>query len=130
MATTTTTSSSAVATSGTNIVSGRRVKPLKTPPLSVQLLTAGAAACVADIFTFPLDTTKVRLQVSLIKTQSNVKKKFNTWFFDDLLKCPKWTKMLKMEILVGKSYYKGVKRRKFNRLIILWIKYSQLRKLH
>ena len=29
----------------------------------MQLLTAGTAACVADLFTFPLDTAKVRLQV-------------------------------------------------------------------
>ena len=34
------------------------------PSLSLQLLTAGTAACVADLFTFPLDTTKVRLQIS------------------------------------------------------------------
>ena len=33
------------------------------PGLGVQLLTAGTAACVADLFTFPLDTAKVRLQV-------------------------------------------------------------------
>ncbi|KAF4532665.1 hypothetical protein B566_EDAN002900 [Ephemera danica] len=32
-------------------------------PLYVKLLTAGTAACVADIVTFPLDTAKVRLQV-------------------------------------------------------------------
>lgn len=29
----------------------------------VQLLTAGTAACIADLATFPLDTAKVRLQV-------------------------------------------------------------------
>lgn len=38
-------------------------KQVSTPGLSVQLLTAGTAACIADLFTFPLDTTKVRLQV-------------------------------------------------------------------
>ena len=38
---------------------------LNTPGLGVQLLTAGTAACVADIITFPLDTTKVRLQVNM-----------------------------------------------------------------
>ena len=37
----------------------------KTPGLAVQLLTAGSAACVADLITFPLDTAKVRLQVSI-----------------------------------------------------------------
>ena len=35
------------------------------PGIGVELLTAGSAACVADLFTFPLDTAKVRLQVSL-----------------------------------------------------------------
>lgn len=34
-----------------------------TPGLGIQLLTAGTAACIADIFTFPLDTVKVRLQI-------------------------------------------------------------------
>ena len=43
---------------------------MKSPPLSVQLLTAGSAACVADIFTFPLDTAKVRLQVSTAMAQA------------------------------------------------------------
>jgi len=38
-------------------------KQVSTPGLGVQLLTAGTAACIADLFTFPLDTTKVRLQV-------------------------------------------------------------------
>jgi len=38
-------------------------KQVSAPGLSVQLLTAGTAACIADLFTFPLDTTKVRLQV-------------------------------------------------------------------
>lgn len=44
---------------------------MKQPPGSsnlvasfpVQLLTAGTAACIADLATFPLDTAKVRLQV-------------------------------------------------------------------
>lgn len=35
------------------------------PSLKVRLLTAGSAACVADLVTFPLDTAKVRLQVLL-----------------------------------------------------------------
>lgn len=39
----------------------------KVPGLGVQLLTAGTAACIADIFTFPLDTVKVRLQVRQLK---------------------------------------------------------------
>jgi len=34
-----------------------------TPSLGVQLLTAGSAACFADLITFPLDTVKVRQQV-------------------------------------------------------------------
>lgn len=33
------------------------------PSLGLQLVTAGVAACIADLFTFPLDTTKVRLQI-------------------------------------------------------------------
>lgn len=33
---------------------------VKEPSLPVKLLTAGTAACVADLITFPLDTAKVR----------------------------------------------------------------------
>uniref|UniRef100_A0A3Q4ARM9 Dicarboxylate carrier UCP2 n=1 Tax=Mola mola TaxID=94237 RepID=A0A3Q4ARM9_MOLML len=33
------------------------------PPLGVKMASAGAAACVADMVTFPLDTAKVRLQI-------------------------------------------------------------------
>jgi solute carrier family 25 uncoupling protein 8/9 len=33
-------------------------------PLVVKMLTAGTAGCVADFASFPLDTAKVRLQVS------------------------------------------------------------------
>jgi len=36
---------------------------LPAPGLLMQLTTAGVAACIADLVTFPLDTTKVRLQV-------------------------------------------------------------------
>jgi len=36
---------------------------VKEPSLPVKLLTAGTAACVADLITFPLDTAKVRLQI-------------------------------------------------------------------
>ena len=39
------------------------VAPKAAPGLLVQLLTAGCAACVADVLTFPLDTIKVRLQI-------------------------------------------------------------------
>lgn len=39
---------------------------LREPSLPVKLLTAGTAACVADLITFPLDTAKVRLQVNKI----------------------------------------------------------------
>ena len=39
------------------------MNPAPRPRLAVQLVTAGTAACIADIFTFPLDTAKVRLQV-------------------------------------------------------------------
>ena len=34
--------------------------------LGVKLLSAGTAACIADVITFPLDTAKVRLQVCSI----------------------------------------------------------------
>ncbi|XP_077574395.1 mitochondrial brown fat uncoupling protein 1 [Stigmatopora nigra] len=33
------------------------------PPLAVKMASAGAAACIADMVTFPLDTAKVRLQI-------------------------------------------------------------------
>lgn len=32
--------------------------------LGVKLLTAGTAACIADLATFPLDTAKVRMQIA------------------------------------------------------------------
>lgn len=42
------------------------LKPSEVPPpLGVKMASAGAAACIADIVTFPLDTAKVRLQVSV-----------------------------------------------------------------
>ena len=46
------------------------VKKRQGPGLGVQLLTAGTAACIADMITFPLDTVKVRLQVSCIISAS------------------------------------------------------------
>lgn len=40
------------------------LKPLDVPPpSSIKVLGAGTAACIADLITFPLDTTKVRLQI-------------------------------------------------------------------
>ena len=64
----------ATTTATTNGVQATAVKPVTVNkpvvknrpvsiPLAVQLLTAGSAACIADIMTFPLDTVKVRLQV-------------------------------------------------------------------
>ncbi|MGH0128469.1 UNVERIFIED_CONTAM: hypothetical protein FKN15_034927 [Acipenser sinensis] len=42
------------------------LKPSDVPPTpGVKFLSAGTAACIADLFTFPLDTAKVRLQVTL-----------------------------------------------------------------
>ncbi|XP_069487296.1 mitochondrial brown fat uncoupling protein 1 [Ambystoma mexicanum] len=39
-------------------------KPSDLPPTQgVKFLSAGTAACIADLFTFPLDTAKVRLQI-------------------------------------------------------------------
>lgn len=37
---------------------------IKQPSLGVKFISAGLAACWADMVTFPLDTAKVRLQVS------------------------------------------------------------------
>uniref|UniRef100_UPI00398E3FFE mitochondrial brown fat uncoupling protein 1 n=1 Tax=Pristiophorus japonicus TaxID=55135 RepID=UPI00398E3FFE len=40
------------------------LKPSNIPPTpGVQFLSAGTAACIADLITFPLDTAKVRLQI-------------------------------------------------------------------
>ncbi len=72
MAATTTTQSTA-ATTTTIALEKAKKKAVKNknhhhyqgPGLGVQLLTAGSAACVADLITFPLDTAKVRLQVSI-----------------------------------------------------------------
>ena len=66
-ATTSSTTRSAVTTAASKPISVRKVAASKTqnkPGIGVELLTAGSAACVADLFTFPLDTAKVRLQVS------------------------------------------------------------------
>lgn len=42
--------------------------PADVPPTAaVKFVGAGTAACIADLFTFPLDTAKVRLQVNLNK---------------------------------------------------------------
>ncbi|XP_020365451.1 mitochondrial uncoupling protein 2 [Rhincodon typus] len=39
-------------------------KPTDVPPTAaVKFIGAGTAACIADVFTFPLDTAKVRLQI-------------------------------------------------------------------
>ncbi|CAJ0950613.1 unnamed protein product [Ranitomeya imitator] len=39
-------------------------KPSDVPPTAaVKFIGAGTAACIADLFTFPLDTAKVRLQI-------------------------------------------------------------------
>jgi len=58
---TTTTSTKCVPNIGT-----KTIVTSATPGLAVQLLTAGSAACVADLITFPLDTAKVRLQVEVV----------------------------------------------------------------
>jgi len=56
-----------MATFTTKDVAVQTRKPIvptkKKTNLGVQLGTAGVAACIADLFTFPLDTTKVRLQI-------------------------------------------------------------------
>lgn len=45
------------------VAAKKQVGQPQTPGLAMQLATAGVAACIADMITFPLDTTKVRLQV-------------------------------------------------------------------
>ena len=62
MAVATTTSPTSPAAATAAVKSAVRNKPIYVP-FTVQLLTAGTAACIADIMTFPLDTVKVRLQV-------------------------------------------------------------------
>jgi hypothetical protein len=65
--TVTTTTTVAPSSGASHVIPARRVvkkDAIKTPGLLIQLLTAGTAACVADMITFPLDTTKVRLQVT------------------------------------------------------------------
>lgn len=42
---------------------GRSADP--SPTVAVKVFSAGAAGCVADLVTFPLDTAKVRLQVRI-----------------------------------------------------------------
>ncbi|XP_077200315.1 putative mitochondrial transporter UCP3 [Paroedura picta] len=56
------------------------LKPTDIPPsATVKFLSAGTAACIADLCTFPLDTAKVRLQIQgeskASKTAKNVKYK-------------------------------------------------------
>ncbi|XP_066476023.1 putative mitochondrial transporter UCP3 isoform X3 [Tiliqua scincoides] len=54
------------------------LKPTDIPPsATVKFFSAGTAACIADLCTFPLDTAKVRLQIQgeskASKTAKNVK---------------------------------------------------------
>lgn len=43
------------------------LKPVDlAPTATVKFFGAGTAACIADLVTFPLDTAKVRLQVSAL----------------------------------------------------------------
>lgn len=47
--------------------------PADVPPTAaVKFVGAGTAACIADLVTFPLDTAKVRLQVSFLMALSLV----------------------------------------------------------
>uniref|UniRef100_F7AQ05 Mitochondrial uncoupling protein 2 n=1 Tax=Xenopus tropicalis TaxID=8364 RepID=F7AQ05_XENTR len=49
-------------------------KPTDIPPTAaVKFVGAGTAACIADLFTFPLDTAKVRLQIQGENKVVNVK---------------------------------------------------------
>lgn len=50
-------------TTRTAVTTRKATAARNRPGIAVELLTAGSAACVADLFTFPLDTAKVRLQI-------------------------------------------------------------------
>uniref|UniRef100_A0A8C6TID6 Uncoupling protein 2 n=1 Tax=Neogobius melanostomus TaxID=47308 RepID=A0A8C6TID6_9GOBI len=51
------------------------------PTVPVKIFSAGTAACVADLVTFPLDTAKVRLQVNSRESKSvNVQKRYRGVF--------------------------------------------------
>lgn len=50
------------------------------PTVSVKIFSAGAAACVADLVTFPLDTAKVRLQIQGESKSINVQKRYRGVF--------------------------------------------------
>ncbi len=52
----------------------------KKPGLGMQLLTAGSAACVADMWTFPLDTAKVRLQVRALLMRIGASANYNSFY--------------------------------------------------
>lgn len=48
------------------------LKPPEVPPTAaVKFISAGTAACIADLCTFPLDTAKVRLQVRSTTSPQN-----------------------------------------------------------
>lgn len=51
-----------------NMASGKHANV--SPPAVVKVFSAGTAGCVADLVTFPLDTAKVRLQVTILSTQT------------------------------------------------------------
>lgn len=51
-----------------------------SPSVPVKIFSAGAAACVADLVTFPLDTAKVRLQIQGESKSINVQKRYRGVF--------------------------------------------------
>ena len=46
---------------------GTKPMEVMVPSQAVKFFGAGTAGCIADLITFPLDTAKVRLQVSCTK---------------------------------------------------------------
>lgn len=50
------------------------------PTVAVKILSAGTAACVADLVTFPLDTAKVRLQIQGESKSINGSKRYKGVF--------------------------------------------------
>ena len=52
-----------------------QVAAVQSPGLALQLATAGVAACIADMITFPLDTTKVGGVVVMDQLMKHVNKR-------------------------------------------------------
>ncbi|KAJ0063765.1 hypothetical protein NL108_006712 [Boleophthalmus pectinirostris] len=56
------------------------IAPELAPTVAVKIFSAGTAACVADLVTFPLDTAKVRLQIQGESKSRDLQKKYRGVF--------------------------------------------------